>query len=60
MKLLAEQKQTQQTFKTNLWLPKWTGGGRDELGVWDWHMHTIIYGMVGQPGPAIYSTENST
>ena len=25
---------------------------RDELGVWDWHVHTEIYGMIGQWGPA--------
>ena len=24
-----------QTEKTNLWLPKGKGGGRDKLGVWD-------------------------
>ena len=34
----------------NLWLPKETGAGegecgRDGLGVWDWHMHTLVYGM---------------
>ena len=45
----------------NLWLPKGTGGeGRNGLGVWDWHMHTDVYGTTGQQGPAVYSTENST
>ena len=34
-------------------------GVGDGLGVWDWHMHTMVYGMVGQLGPAIYSTGNS-
>ena len=24
-----------QTSKTNIWLPKRKGGGRDKLGVWD-------------------------
>ena len=24
--------------------------GRDGLGVWDWHMHTEVYGMTGQCG----------
>ena len=28
-------------------------GGRDGLGVWDWHMHTEVYGMIGQWGPAV-------
>ena len=27
------------------------------LGVWDWYMHTLVYGMVGQSGPAIYHKE---
>ena len=38
-----------QTLK-NLWLPK---GGKDGLGVWDYHMHTEVYGMIGQQGPAV-------
>ena len=33
-----------QTSKTNLWLPKGKGEGKDGSGVWDWHMHTIING----------------
>ena len=32
----------------NLWLPKGTGGDGEGLGVWDWHMHTEVYGMIGQ------------
>ena len=45
-----------QTLK-NLWSPKGTGrawglGGR-WTGVWDWHMHTEVYGMTGQQGPAV-------
>ena len=41
-----------QTLK-NLLLPKGTGGRRrDGLGGGDWHMHTELYGMVGQQGPA--------
>ena len=45
----------------NLWLPKETGGGggRDGLGVWDWHVYTEVYGTISQKGPAI-DTENST
>ena len=36
-------------------------GGRDGLGVCDWHMHVIIIvcGMDGPQGPE-YSTGNST
>ena len=31
---------------------KWEGG-KDRLGVWDWHMPTEVYGMPGQQGPAV-------
>ena len=27
--------------------------GRDGLGVWDWHMHTLIHGIDGQRRPAV-------
>ena len=26
-------------------------GGRDGLGIWDWHMHTEVYDMNSQRGP---------
>ena len=42
-----------QTLKTNLWLPKGKCGAGDGLRVWDWHMHTVVYGMNGQQGPTI-------
>ena len=44
-----------QTLK-NLWLPKGTGVW-DRLGVWDWHMHTNVYGMICQWGPAVQHRE---
>ena len=28
-------------------------GGRDGLGIWDWHMYTEVYGMIDQWGPAV-------
>ena len=28
-------------------------GRREGLGIWDWHMHTAVYGMTGQLGPAV-------
>ena len=43
-----------QTLKTILLLPKETAQGRDGLGVWDWHSHTVAYGLVGQWGPAVW------
>ena len=53
MNLFVEQKKTQ-NFEINLWLPKATGAGeRDGLEVWNWHMHTVVYGMTGQQGPAV-------
>ena len=45
MNLFTKQKQT---LKTSLWLPKGTDGGRDGLGVWDWHVHTTVCGMDDQ------------
>ena len=48
MNLFTKQKQTHRLEKTNLWLPK--VGGRDGLGVWDWHMHPTVYEMDGQWG----------
>ena len=32
------------------------GVGKDRLEVWDWHMHTEVYGMTGQWEPAIQQT----
>ena len=36
------------------------GWRKDGLGVWEWHKRTEVYGMIGQWGPLLYSTENST
>ena len=27
--------------------------GEMDWGVWDWHMHTEVYGMITQQGPAV-------
>ena len=52
--LNCRKKTNLQTLKTNLGLPKKTGGGREGwTGVWVWHRHTVVYGMTGQWGPAI-------
>ena len=46
-----------QTLKTNLWLPKRTGGWeRDELGFCDL-AHSVMYGMTGHWGPAVQHRE---
>ena len=41
-----------QPWKTG-WVPKEPSPGQEGLGVWDWHMHTEVYGMTGQQGPAV-------
>ena len=33
------------------------GGGMDLIEVWDWNMHSVVYGMTGQQGPAIQHRE---
>ena len=48
--LICRTEMDSRTLK-NLWLPK--GTGRDGLGIWDWYMHTEVYGMTGQQGPAV-------
>ena len=27
--------------------------GRNGLEIWDWHRHTVVYGMTGKRGPAV-------
>ena len=34
--------------KENRW-----DGRRDGLGVWNWHIHTVVDGMTGQCGPTV-------
>ena len=43
----------------NIESPKGTGewGGRNKLGVWDWHMYTEVYRTTGQQGPAVQHRE---
>ena len=33
----------QKQASKKLWLPKGKGGGREGLGVWEWHEHMIVY-----------------
>ena len=49
MNLFAEWKQTHRVGKTCGYQRGQVGSGR----IWDWHMHTEVYGMTGQPGPAV-------
>ena len=48
-----KQKQLQ-TQKTNLWLPKWKGGGgRDKSWVWHWQVQITVSKMDKQQGPSV-------
>ena len=50
--IMYRREKDSQTLQKNLWLPKgW--GGRDELGVWDWHIHVVVYETTGQQEPAV-------
>ena len=40
-------------FENKLMISKGDSWGRAGLGVWDWHMHTEVYGMHGQKRPAV-------
>ena len=61
MNLVVEQKQTSQTLRNFTDFEKLMLTlqvvGRDGLGVWDWHMCTEIYGMIGHRGPAVWHRE---
>ena len=52
MNLSAAQKQTHKLWKQIYGYQKGqvVGGG---LGVWDWHMHSEVSGMIGQQGPTV-------
>ena len=38
---IYETETNSQVWKTDLWLPRGSGWGRDQLGVWDQQMQTI-------------------
>ena len=48
MNFFAEQKQTYRFWKTYGYQRGQLGEGDDWLGIWDWHMHTEVYGITGQ------------
>ena len=57
MNLFAEQKQTHTFWKQTYGYQRGKGGWRDGLGVWDWHKHTAVCGMIGQWGPVVQHRE---
>ena len=57
MNLFAEQRLTDFEKEPMSCQKGQVGRGRDGLGIWDWHMHTDIYRMIGQQGPVIQHRE---
>jgi len=50
---LSTKKKHSQTWRTDLWLPREWGGGRerDALGLWGWWMQAITFRMSKQHYP---------
>ena len=46
-----------QPSTANVRLLKMAGGGQGWTGVWVWHMHREVQGMVGRWGPAVEHRE---
>ena len=46
--LFAEKKQTHRVWKTYGYQRDQVGGGRDGLGIWDWHMYNEVYRIINQ------------
>ena len=55
--LTYKQKQTHRHGKQTYGHQRGKVGGRDKLGVWDWHVYTAIFKIDNQQGPT-YSTGN--
>ena len=56
MNLFTKQKQTHRLRKQTHGSQrgKILGGvGRDNLGVWDWHVHTTVFKIDNQQGPTV-------
>ena len=59
--LFVEQKQIHRLQKRYGYQRRHVGSrGRDGLGVWDWFVHTEVYGMIGQWRPAEQHREVSS
>ena len=57
-KLICRAETDSQTLR-DLWLPTGADGGRDGLGVWDWHRYTEVYGKILANRHLLYSRGNS-
>ena len=51
--LITKQKQTHRRRKQIYGYQRGKVGGRDKLGVWDWHIHTTILRTDNQQRPTI-------
>ena len=51
--LITEQKQTHRLWKQNYGYQGDRCGRGTDLGVWNWHMPTVVYGMTVQWEPAV-------
>ena len=57
MNLFTKQKQTHRLYKQMYGYQRGNVGGRDKLGVWDYHIHTTIYKIDNQQGPTVQHKE---
>ena len=55
--LFTKHKETHRLQKQTYGYQRGQAVRRDGLGVWDWHLHTVVYAMTRV---LLYSTENST
>ena len=51
--LICSTETNSQTGKLIVTVGNRWGGWGDGPGIWDWQMHTKVYGMIGQQRPAI-------
>ena len=57
---IYETETNSQVWKTDLWLPRGSGWGRDQLGVWDQQMQTIYREWINSlwsTGPTVQHRE---
>ena len=53
MNLFTKQKQTHRLRERTYGYQRGRVGGRDRLGVWDWHVHSAIFKIDNQQGPTL-------
>ena len=53
MNLFTKQKQTHRLREPTYGYQGRRVGGRDRVGVWDWHVHTAVFKIDNQKGPTV-------